>query len=259
MTELSGAMLSIPTPDGTADAYLSTPTTNGGAHPAILFYTDLVGLRPVMKKMADRLAAAGYAVLVPNVFYRTGPAPIVEMPEVVTAENLWPTVYQGLEIAQQLSPEEAMRDAKVWLDWLDNSPLTTGGGVGITGYCFGGMLSLRTAGNFPDRVVGSAIVHGSHLVTDAPDSPHLVADRIKAEVFLANGDADTITPPEQIDQLVEVLAQAGVGYTSEMYPGAQHAFTASDLKPLYDETADERHWAGLFELFGKVLPSEAGR
>ncbi|MCI4039981.1 dienelactone hydrolase family protein [Streptomyces sp. TRM75563] len=244
--------LTLAAPDGAADAYLVRPDDTAG-HPPVLLYPDIMGLRPSMTRIADRLAAAGYTVLVPHVFYRSGPAPVVEMPEAVTDDNLWDVVGAAVPVAGALTVGEAMRDAAFWLDTLQADRFTSGGPVGITGYCNGGMLCLRTAGTYPDRVAAAAIVHGSHLITEAPDSPHLVAGRVRAEVLLANGDQDTVNPPEEVERFTAVLSAAGVRHRSEMYPGAQHGFCSSDLLPLYDRAADERHHAALLDLFGRTL------
>ncbi|MBE8477359.1 MULTISPECIES: dienelactone hydrolase family protein [Streptomyces] len=252
MTGVHATTLNLPTQGGVADAYLARPDDDA-PHPAVLFYTDIMGVRPSMKGMADRLAAAGYTVLVPNVFHRSSPAPVVEMPEAVTEDILWDVVGKAVPVAQALTPSDAMRDAQIWLDCLQASEFTTDGPVGITGYCNGGMLSLRTAGSYPDRVAAAAIIHGSHLITDAPDSPHLAAEHIKGEVFFANGDKDTINPPEEVERFNAILSAAGVRHRSEMYADAQHGFSAPDLLPLYDRAADERHWAGLLDLFGRTL------
>ncbi|WP_416972133.1 dienelactone hydrolase family protein [Streptomyces sp. 4F14] len=252
MTAVEGMDLSVRTQDGAADAYFVRPD-DSVPHSSVLFYTDVMGVRPSVKERADRLASAGYAVLVPNVFYRSTPAPVVEMPESVTEDALWSILDKTGPLVQALTPTDAMRDAVGWLDWLEASPHTSDGPVGVTGYCYGGMLCLRTAGGYPDRVAAAAIIHGSHLITEAPDSPHMVADRIRGEVFFANGDKDTIMTYEEIERFNEILSAAGVRYHSEMYAGAQHGFSAADLLPLYDKAADERHWAGLLDLFGRTL------
>lgn len=243
---------SIDAPDGIADAYIVRPD-DGASHPGVLFYTDLMGIRPAMTKMADRLAAAGYSVLMPNVFYRHGPSPTVEMPDVVPQERVWEIAGAALQVSQHLSPEDSMRDAEAWLDWLATDELTNDGAVGVTGYCHGGMLCVRTAGTFADRVAAAAIIHGSHLITDAPDSPHFQAEKIRGEVFFANGDADIVNTPEDVKRLQTVLDAAGVSCVSEMYPGAQHGFTAEDFPSMYDAAGAERHWIGMLDLFGRTL------
>lgn len=134
MTVLRSVDVDIPTPDGSADAYLVHPD-DGARHPAVLLYMDAFGLRPHLRAMADRLASAGYTVLVPNVFHRYGRAPVVELPEFINPAER-PEIIQSLRpAAQTLTPEAAMRDAGAHLDWLAASPLTSDGLAGVVGYC----------------------------------------------------------------------------------------------------------------------------
>ncbi|WP_367320331.1 dienelactone hydrolase family protein [Streptomyces sp. HUAS ZL42] len=251
MTAVQSSPLDIATPDGTADAYLAHPD-DGAPHPAVLFYMDAFGLRPHLKGMADRLAAAGYTVLVPNVFYRHGRAPVVELPEFINPVER-PEIIQSLRpAALNLTPERAMRDAAACLDWLAASPLTSAGPVGVTGYCMGAGLALRTAGTHPDRVAAMAGFHGAHLATDAPDSPHLLAEHITAELYFGHADQDATNPAEQIARLDKALTAAGVRHRGEVYTGAHHGFTQADTA-IYGAEATERHWAALLELFGRTL------
>ncbi|MGW1023784.1 dienelactone hydrolase family protein [Streptomyces sp. NPDC002577] len=250
-TAVHGSSVDIPTPDGTADAYLALPDDNT-PHPAVLLYMDAFGLRPHLKKMADRIASAGYTVLVPNVFYRHGRAPLVQLPEFINPAER-PEIIQALRpAAQTLTPEAAMRDARVYLDWLGGSPLTTDGPVGVTGYCMGAGLALRTAGTYPDRVAAAAGFHGAYLATDAPDSPHLLADHITAELYFGHADQDATLPPEQIGRLDKALSAAGVRHRTEVYTGAHHGFTQADTA-MYDADATERHWTALLDLLGRAL------
>jgi carboxymethylenebutenolidase len=153
---------------------------------------------------------------------------------------------------QSLTPELAMRDTEVYLRWLAESPLVTDGPVGVAGYCFGGGLSLRTAGTFPDRVAAVAGFHAGHLATEDPDSPHLVADRITAEVYFGHAEHDPLLPPEQVDRLCKALSDARVRHRCEVYPGVQHGFVTADTA-FYDEESAERHWTALLDLFGRAL------
>ncbi|MEV8116736.1 dienelactone hydrolase family protein [Streptomyces xiamenensis] len=241
----------IPTPDGIADAYLAHPADDH-PHPAVLMYMDAFGVRPPLKAMADRLAAAGYTVLLPNVLYREGRAPVLDLPPFIgPAER--PALFDRLRPAlRALTPEAARRDAAAYLDWLAASPLTTTGPVGITGYCMGAALALRTAATYPDRVAAAAGFHGARLATDAPDSPHLLAGRVRAELYLGHADQDTSNPPEQIDRLEEALTSAGVRHRSEVYAGARHGFTQADTAA-YGAEADARHWRALLDLLGRTL------
>ncbi|WP_372406148.1 dienelactone hydrolase family protein [Streptomyces luteireticuli] len=251
MITAHGSMVDIPTPDGTADAYLAHPG-GPGPYPAVLLYMDAFGLRPHLKKMADRLASAGYAVLVPNLYHRHGRAPVVELPDFIGPEDR-PEIFEKIgPVFLSLTPDLAMRDADAYLRWLADSPLTTGGPVGVTGYCMGAGLALRTAGTYPDRVAAAAGFHGAYLASAAPDSPHLLAGRVAAELYFGHADQDEALPPEQIDRLEEALTAAGVRHRCEVYTGAEHGFTQADTAA-YNAEAAERHWVALLDLFGRTL------
>ncbi|MER6157824.1 dienelactone hydrolase family protein [Streptomyces sp. NPDC001868] len=241
----------IVTPDGTVDAYVFHPA-EGGPYPAVLLYMDAFGVRPHLKGMAERLAAAGYVVLLPNVMYRSGRAPLVELPDFINPRERPEIIEQIRPAMRGLTPEAAMRDAGVYLDWLAASPLTNGGPVGITGYCMGAALALRTAGAYPERVAAAAGFHGAHLATDAPDSPHLLADRITAELYFGHADNDPTNPAEQIDRLDKSLTAAGVRHRGEVYAGAHHGFTQADTA-MHSPEATERHWTALLELLARTL------
>ncbi|KES03954.1 dienelactone hydrolase [Streptomyces toyocaensis] len=251
MTSVRGTGVGIRTEDGTADAYLTHPV-EGGARPAVLFYTDAFGLRPRVRETADRLAGAGYTVLVPNVFHRRGPAPVVELPEFIDATARAAAFRRLRPTMRALTPERAMRDAGAYLRWLAECPAVAGGPVGVTGYCMGAALALRTAGTYPDRVAAAAGFHGGRLATDTPDSPHRVAGRITAEVYFGHADRDPSLPPAQIERLERALTDAGVRHRCEVYTGAAHGYTQSDTAA-YDREADGRHWAALLGLLGRNL------
>ncbi|MFE2089506.1 dienelactone hydrolase family protein [Streptomyces sp. NPDC002596] len=251
MTAVHGTAVNIPTPDGSADAYLAHPD-DGSPHAAVLLYMDAFGLRPHLKKMADRLAGAGYTVLVPNVFYRHGRAPVVELPDFIDPVQR-PDIFQRIvPIMRSLTPELAMRDADAYLRWLAACPQATDGPVGVTGYCMGAGLALRTAGTYPDRVAAIAGFHGGHLAPDTPDSPHLLADRITAEAYFGHADQDHAMPPEQIDRLEKALTAAGVRHQGEVYRGAHHGYTQADTAA-YNRDAAERHWTALLDLLTRTL------
>jgi carboxymethylenebutenolidase len=253
VTAVVGTNVTVRAADGDADGYLARPD-DGAPHPGILMYHDLMGIRPVVTQMADRLAAEGYTVLIPNSFYRHGPAPTVpDMPAIVPEERVWEIAGKAQAVSKELTPEDSLRDAQAWLDWLDAEPLVADGPFGLLGYCHGGMVGLRTAGTYPDRFAATAIIHGSHMVTDAPDSPHLVANRIKGEVYLISGDRDVVCPPEEIERLDQLLTAAGVAHHVDLVPGANHGFSVPDFPSMYDQTADEQHWVGMLDLFRRNL------
>lgn len=251
MTAVQATSVQIPTPDGVADAHLAHPD-DGRPHPAVLFYMDAFGLRPHLTGMADRLASAGYAVVVPNAFYRHGRSPVVDLPEFIDPGSR-PEIFEKIgPIMQSLTPELAMRDAGAYLDWLRTRPEASEGPVGITGYCMGAALALRTAGTHPDRVAAAAGFHGANLATEEPGSPHLLAENITAELYFGHADQDPALPAEQIERLDRALGAAGVRFRSEVYPGAGHGYTQADTAS-YDEEAAERHWSALLDLFERAL------
>ncbi|MEU1053175.1 dienelactone hydrolase family protein [Streptomyces sp. NPDC005876] len=251
MTDVQGTAVDVPTEDGTADAYLVAPA-DGVPRPAVLLYMDAFGLRPHLRAMADRLAGAGHTVLVPNVFYRHGRAPVVELPEFIDP-GARPEIFERLgPIMASLTPETVTRDARAWLRYLEECPAATDGPVALTGYCMGARLALLTAGTFPDRVAAAAGFHGGHLATDDPDSPHLLAGRITAEVYLAHADHDRSMPPKQQEQLEAALTAAGVRHRCEVYAGARHGYTQADTAA-YDAEAAERHWTALLDLLRRTF------
>ncbi|MFJ8632259.1 dienelactone hydrolase family protein [Streptomyces sp. NPDC093568] len=250
MTSVLATDLDIPTEDGVADAYLAHPAD--GPRPGVLLYQDAFGLRPHLRSMADRLAAAGYAVVVPNVFYRHGRSPVFELPDFIdpaARPELWEKI---VPVMQSLTPELAMRDAGAYLRWMAERPEIADGPVALTGYCMGARLALRTAGAYPERVAAAAGFHGGQLATDAPDSPHLAAEHITAELYFGHADADQSMPPEQMERLATALTAAGVRHQYEVYEGAHHGYTQADTAA-YDHAGDERHWEALLDLLKRAF------
>jgi len=245
---MAGMTLDVELSDGRCDCYLAYPD-EGGPFPAVLFFMDGFGLRPVLHRMADRIAAWGLCVLQPNLLYRHGRAPLFEVAEILKPENR-PRLMQ---LVQSLTPELVLRDAGVFLDFLDaQRQVKAGGRVGLAGYCMGGSMTVRAAAQYAARVAAAASFHGSRLVTDAPDSPHRLVERITAELYFGHADQDQGMPAAHIAQLEEALQAARIRYRSELYIGARHGFTMSDL-PVYDQAACERHWDRLLDLFERTL------
>ncbi|MER6676681.1 dienelactone hydrolase family protein [Streptomyces sp. NPDC000983] len=253
MTVVQGTSVDLVTGDGIVDAYLASPD-DGAPHPAVLVFMDAFGLRPRLRDLADRIAGAGYTVLVPNLFHRHGRAPVVELPEFIDP-SARPEIFERLgPVMRSLTPELAMRDTGAYLRWLADSPYTTDGPVGLTGYCMGARIALLAAGTHPERVAAAAGFHGGRLATEDPDSPHLVAGSITAELYFGHADRDPGLPVEQIDRLEKALTEAGVRHRCEVYPGAHHGFTQPDTAA-YDPKADNRHWTSLLDLLSRNLPA----
>ena len=145
-----------------------------------------------------------------------------------------------------------MRDTGAVLDWLSKQPEVKGTKVGVTGYCMGAGMALRAAGTFPDRVAAAGGFHGGRLATDAPDSPHLLAPRVKAQVYIGGADKDAGFPPEEAGRLRDALTAAGVENEVVIFEGALHGYAPPDM-PAYNEAAAERHWIELFKLLDSAL------
>jgi carboxymethylenebutenolidase len=228
----------VTTPDGVADAFLARP--NGRPHPGVLFIMDAFGLRPPIEEMAERIAADGYVVLAPNVFYRAGRSP----------------VHPGMDFQKirpliaALTRERIAADGGAYLDYL--AELASPGPVAITGYCMGGRVGWWIAAAHPDRVAALAAFHTAGLVTDASDSPHRFAADVKSELYFGFADQDRGMTSEQIATFERALREAGARYRAEIYEGARHGYTMSD-EAAYDEPARERHFRELRSLLERTL------
>lgn len=239
--------LTIRTPDGDAPATLHTPDGDG-PWPGVILYTDAGGVRPTMHDMAAHLAVLGYAVLLPDVYYRHGDwAPF----DFATAFTDPDERARLMEMVGGMTSEMVAIDAEAYVTALLARPEVSGTAVGTTGYCMGGALSLRTAGTQPERVDAAASFHGGSLATEAPDSPHRLADRIRATVYVAAAENDEFFPAEQYERLDQALSGAGLAYTLETYPAA-HGFSVPD-NPTHDDEAEQRHWEALQRLYGAAL------
>ncbi|WP_433341989.1 dienelactone hydrolase family protein [Micromonospora sp. CA-111912] len=241
--------LQIPTADGQADAFAALPD-RGGRHPGVLVYMDAIGVRPVLREMARQLAEHGYYVLVPNVYYRHGPAPVIELPEHIGKE-LRPAVFaQLMPLVEAHTTERALRDADAYLKFLTTQPEVSVGPVAVMGYCMGAVLAMRTAAAHPGQVAAVAGFHPGPLVTDAPDSPHRLAPELTAQVHL--GLAENDMGSKAISELNQALDVAGVRHTCEIYPGTVHGFTMSDTDA-FNPSALQRHWDRLLPLLDRTL------
>ncbi|MCX5231239.1 dienelactone hydrolase family protein [Streptomyces sp. NBC_00233] len=236
--------LRIPTADGEADAFAALPD-HGERHPGVLMYADGFGIRPVLREMARELAAHGYYVLVPNPFYRHGPAPVVELPEFI-GEEARPAIFAELmPLIEAHTTERVLSDADAYLGFLTAQPEVEAGPVAVTGYCIGGLLAMRTAAAHPDQVAAVAAFHGPV----GADGPDLFAE-ITAEVHLGHAEGDLA--PGALDALNRTLDAAGVDHTSEIYPGTVHGFTMADTDA-YSASGLKRHWDRLLPLLGRTL------
>ncbi len=249
---MSSEMIEVETADGVADAYLAK-ADGDGPHPGVLLLMDAFGLRAQIEHMADRIAAHGYVVLAPNLFYRAGRDPVGEMPDMSAAADRDAFIQKLGPLMTALTPEAVESDADVYLRRLEAE---SDGPIALTGYCMGARVGLLIAEMHPARVVALGGFHGGRLVSDAPDSPHRGVASIQAELYLAFADNDQSMTPEHIAELERVLTEAGVEYRAEVYEGAAHGYTMADT-PVYDENAAERHYQELFALLERTTGAAA--
>ena len=238
---------SITTPDGTCPITLCTPD-GPGPWPGIVMYPDAGGARPVFREMATRLASLGYAVLVPDVYYRSGDWAPFDMAGVFgdAAER-----NRLFAMMKAITPEVMATDAGAIFDYLAARPEVAGPRFGACGYCMGGRTSLMVAGRVPERVAAAMSFHGGGLVSDDADSPHLLAPKITAAVYVGAAESDASYTPEQSEILDAALTQAGVEHIIEWYP-ALHGFAVADNAP-YNPAAAERHWQAMADFFAATL------
>jgi carboxymethylenebutenolidase len=238
----------IKTPDGSADAYFVHPST--GKHPGVLIWPDIFGLRPTFRQMGKRLAESGYSVLVVNPFYRTKRAPTA--PEHADFND--PATRSALmALHDSLTPQTTLTDARSFVPWLDSqASVDRKRKMGTTGYCMGGPLTMRTAAAFPDRIGAGASFHGGGLVTDKPDSPHLLIPQMKAHYLFAIAENDDRREPKTKDVLRAAFAKANLPAEIEVYAGTLHGWCPPDSQ-VYNHDQAEKAWRRMLVLFKSAL------
>lgn len=237
----------ITTADGVAKAAVIKPAEDCRTDKGVIIYMDAFGPREALYRMGQRIADAGYVVLVPDLYYRLGP---YEPFDAKTAFSDDATRTQLRGMMQATTPELTARDGEAFLQALTDHGAT--GGIGAVGYCMGGARALVAAARYPDRIKAAASFHGGNLASDAEDSPHRLADRVKARVYVGVAGVDNSFPPEQSARLAEALRIAGVDHAMENYVGMAHGWTVPD-HTVYDEAGSERHFKRLFTLLDEAL------
>jgi carboxymethylenebutenolidase len=244
--------IEIKTRDGNCPSFVYRPAGRG-PWPPVLVFMDGIGVRPAMLEIGERLATYGYFVLLPDLFYRSGPYAPMD-PHTVFTDPEKRKVLMEKYFGPASSPN-IMSDTRAYLDYLKSSADVRPGGIGTTGYCMGGLMSLTAAGTYPDEIAAAASYHGGRLATDAPTSPHLLAGKIKARLYIAGAIEDASFPDDMKARLEAALTAAKVDHQIETYP-AKHGWVLRDT-PVYDEACCERHWRTLTKLFDDVLQRDA--
>ena len=242
--DVKESSVTIKTPDGMAEAYFVHPAT--GKHPGVLVWADAFGLRPAFRQMGKRLAESGYAVLIPNPYYRVAKVPA--LPEGLDFAKPDDRA-QIMKLMTTLTPETNLIDAKAFVSFLDAQAATdTGRKMGTTGYCMGGPMTMRTAAQHPDRIGAAASFHGGGLVTDKPDSPHLLVPKMKAQYLFAVAENDDKAQPDAKVALRDAFDRAKLKAEIEVYAGALHGWCPPDAV-VYNQAQAERAWERLLATF----------
>jgi len=240
--------IDITTEDGVCPTHVFQPP-GAGPWPAVLFFMDGLGIRPALFEMAERLAGHGYHVVLPDLYYRSGPYEPLDARRIFSDPELRKTLFE--KFMGKLGQANAMRDTRAVLAFLASQPAVAPGKIGATGYCMGGGLAISAAGHFPERFAAVAAYHPGNLATDAPDSPHLQAPRIQSKVYVGGASDDPSFPDAMKVRLETALRDAGVDHTVETYP-ARHGWVPSDTL-VHDAAQAERHWQTLFALLDGAL------
>ena len=240
--------VSIATSDGSCRSFVFRPQ-GGGPWPGVLVYMDGIGIRPAMLELGERLASHGYFVLLPDLFYRSGPYPPMNAKTVFADPDQRKTLMEKyFAFATQAN---IMSDSAAFFDHLASEPAVRKGRFGVTGYCMGGLMALTAAGTYPDRIAATGVFHASRLATDAPESPHHLAPKMTCRVYVAGAIEDQGFTDEMKARLERALTDGKVDHRVETYQG-RHGFVFPDT-PAYDQAAAERHWDTLLALFNDTL------
>jgi carboxymethylenebutenolidase len=240
----------ITTADGSCPVTLHTPDGPdlAGPWPGVVMYPDAGGARQTFREMGDKLAAYGYAVLVPDVYYRDGDWAPFEMATVFNDDGERKRLFSMIS---KVTPDIMAADANAYFNYLESRPEVSGEAFGTTGYCMGGRTSLMVAGRVPDRVAAAMSFHGGGLASDDPASPHLLADQMRASVYVGGAENDASFTTEAAETLDKALTAADVEHTIEFYEAA-HGFAVPDNAP-YDPAAAQRHWDAMESFFAAHL------
>lgn len=237
----------IETKDGRMTTFICHPE-RGGPHPVVLFYMDAPAIREELRDMARRLASVGYYVMLPNLYYREGVMELGPLP----ADPESPERKRMFALMESLTIAKIMADTDTMLAFAAKDAAANTAMVGTVGYCMSGQYAINAAARHPDRVKAAASIYGVRLITEKPDSPHVVAATAKAELYFACAETDRWMPLEQIEPLKRALKDANANAEVEVYPGTEHGF-AFPARPVYVKAAAERHWERLFALFKRRL------
>ncbi len=240
----------IKTDDGVMDVFVCHPEQSG-PHPAVIMYMDAPGIREELRDMARRLGTVGYTVLLPNMYYRTGREGHYgyDLARFRTDEGERAKMFA---VMNTLTNALVVKDTKGLLNYIDQCDAAASGPAGCVGYCMSGQFVMSVGAAYPDRFSAIASYHGVKIITDQADSPHLVANQIKGEIYLGYASDDPHVPDEELSAMPGAMQVAGVEHTIEIYPDTEHGYVFPQ-RPVYKKAAAERHWETMLALFDRRL------
>ncbi|HEX2815613.1 MAG TPA: dienelactone hydrolase family protein [Phenylobacterium sp.] len=238
----------IPTKHGATTTFIVHPERDG-AHPVVLFFMDAPAIREELRDMARRIASAGYYVMLPNLYYRSGVMELADLPPPATPEAGRARMF---ELMGSITIPLVMDDGDALLEFADRDPAASKGKIATLGYCMSGQYAISFAARYPDRVAAAASIYGVQLVTDKADSPHLAAQKTKGELYFACAETDHWAPLEMVQALDQSVKANNLNAEVELYAGVEHGF-AFPQRAAYDKAAAERHWERLFALWRRQL------
>lgn len=249
-------IVDIPTPDGRMGTFITQPD-EGGPFPAVVVFMDIWGVREELFDIARRIATVGYSCLVPDSYYRQGTIRNEARDEsgrMISMHLLDQDRQNEIFVPRKkLSGAMVMADMGALLAYLDDDPDVRPGPVGSIGYCMGGWHVLAAAGHFPDRFKASASLHGTELISDKPDSPHLLTDKFRGEMYCGFGALDPYSPPKMVEELDGLLRSSPVTHRIVVHPGAEHGYALPD-RDIHDKQASTRDWEHIFAMYQRVIP-----
>lgn len=253
-------MPDIPTPDGRMDTFVTSPES-GGPFPAVVIYMDIWGLREELFDIARRVATVGYCCIVPNLYYRQGRIRHAfrdERGRMISLDRLDPDRQEQVRAPWRgLTNSMVVEDTRAILEYAATQPAVRSGPMGAIGYCMGGRYVCCVAGAFPERFQANASLHGTSLVTDKDDSPHLLAGRFRGEMYCGFAERDRGAPPAMIEAYARAVRAGSVQYRYHVHPGAEHGYALPD-RDIHDRQAANRDWEAIFAMFHRRIPAYGG-
>jgi carboxymethylenebutenolidase len=247
---MSETKVDVKAADGTAEAFVFTPSQGTGPWPGVIYLTDIMGIRPAYHGMAQRLADQGYVVLLPNIFYRATRLPVLDFVPQMGDER---TMKRMGELRNALPNDKMGPDGVAYADWLLAQKNVTGPKIAVVGYCFTGQMSVRVAAAAPGKIAAAESFHGGGLYTDQPDSPHLLLPRIVARLYFGHAVQDRSMPAETIAKFEAVLKDWSGTSESETYDGALHGWCVPGRQGIYNEPQAERAFAKMVSVLKAAL------